>query len=146
MWRSDKNNINIGPNVRLKKMRCFHFFPEIRYHSAKWFSYYNEEPFGIPILLFRCQDETWELPYHNKQAWLHHVRLNFTSQLSRVWRGRVTMMLRSKILKSTNQYEVIIFKQTDYRQTLSAKWRRKRNDLQNLCWILRGYVKFTALE
>jgi hypothetical protein len=26
MWKSDKNNINIGPDVRLKKMWCFHFF------------------------------------------------------------------------------------------------------------------------
>jgi hypothetical protein len=44
----------------------FSFFPEIHYRSAKWF-YYNDEPFGIPILLFRWQDETRELPYHNKQ-------------------------------------------------------------------------------
>jgi hypothetical protein len=26
MWKSDKNNINIGPDVRLKKPWCFHFF------------------------------------------------------------------------------------------------------------------------
>jgi hypothetical protein len=48
---SDKNNINIGPDVRLKKKSMFSFFSEFLYCSAKWFSYYNVEPFGILILL-----------------------------------------------------------------------------------------------
>jgi len=38
----------------------------------------------------------------------------------------------------------VIFKKLGYRQTLAAKWQWKRNDLQNLCWTLWGYVKFTT--
>ena len=34
MWKSDKNNMNIGPDVRLKKNAMFKFFTDIRNRSA----------------------------------------------------------------------------------------------------------------
>jgi hypothetical protein len=118
------------------------------------------------------QDETRELLYHNKRAWLHHVRLNFTPQLSWMWResGHDVAMLvccgtealgsHPVIGKEESEFRMVLHynmrtvlrngnkfpEKMSYRQTLVAKWRRKRNDLQNLCWTLRGYVKFTMLE
>ena len=43
--------------------------------------------------------------------------------------------------KNDEKYEAyrkrLFLKQLGYRQILVTKWRRKRNDLQNLCWTLR---------
>ena len=79
MWKSDKNNINIGPDVRLKKMRCFLFFRKFVPvpHNGFYIIVKNYSEFW---LFFPMWDETRELPYHNKQAWLHPDRLNFTQQ------------------------------------------------------------------
>ena len=102
MWKSDKNNINIGPDVRLKKMRCFLFFRKFVPvpHNGFHIIMKNHSEFR---LFFPMSDETQELLYHNKQAWLHHGRLNFTQLLSQVWRGRATMMLRTKWWKVRSQ-------------------------------------------
>jgi hypothetical protein len=70
-------------------------------------------------------DVTRGRPHHNKQAWLHHGRLNFTQQLSRVGRGRATMMLRTKIMKRTKPIGIGYFQaagvQTDFGYKMTTK-------------------------
>ena len=60
MWKSDKNNINIGPDVWLKENAMFKFFPEIGFHIIVK----NHSEFR---LFFPISDGTRELPYYNKQ-------------------------------------------------------------------------------
>jgi hypothetical protein len=84
MLKSDKNNINIGPDVRLKKNVIFHIFFFRKFvpvpHDGSHFIMKNHSEF---LLFFPMADETRELPYHNKQTWLHLGRLNFIQQLNR---------------------------------------------------------------
>ena len=128
MWKSDKSNINIGPDW--KKMWCFNFFRKFVPvpHDGSHIIIKNHLEFR---LFFPMADETRELPHHNKQAWLHHGRLNFTQQLSRVGRGRATMMLRTKIMKRTKPIGIVYFQaaglQTDfgYKMTTKKEWLAK---------------------
>ena len=58
-----------------KKMRCFHFFRKFVPvpHSGSHIITKNHSEFRF---FFPRADETRKLPYHNKHAWLHKVRLN----------------------------------------------------------------------
>jgi hypothetical protein len=79
---ADKNNINIVPYVRLKKNVMFHFFRKFIpvLHNGFHIIMKNHSEFR---LLFPMANETRELPYHSKQAWLYLCRLNFIQQPSR---------------------------------------------------------------
>ena len=56
-----------------KKMWCFHFFRKFVpiLHNGSHIIIKNHSEFR---LFFLMEDETRELPHHNKQPWLHHAR------------------------------------------------------------------------